>query len=319
MAKARRSRSEWPGARVPRHDAIWLEGPVPPGYWDYRTNRDRYMRWLGQRLRFRKLEDWYRVTTRDFLGNHGAGLLATRWNSSVTTAVKETFPRHEWLEWLFRQAPRSFWHDPQNHRRYMDWLARQLGICRPDDWYSVTNQDFVDHQGEAFLIQYRSTISAAIMAYLPDYPWKEWLFSSTPKGFWKQRKNRRRYMTWLGEQLGYRRPDDWYSVTGNSFYTHAGIQFLKFYNSSPIAAVKEFFPRRRWNEWMFSRVPVAYWRNRANRRRYLQWLGRRLGFRKPADWGRLRERDLSENYGGGLLASYGSCAELLRHSLPGSY
>lgn len=114
-------------------------------------------------------------------------MLATRWNSSVAKAVKDTFRQCEWYEWLFGQAPRNFWHDPENHRRYMDWLARQLGLRRPEDWYAVTNEDFVEHHGEAFLIRYRSTVSAAIMAHLPHYPWKEWLFSSTPKGFWKQR------------------------------------------------------------------------------------------------------------------------------------
>lgn len=123
-------------------------------------------------------------------------------------------------------------------------------------------------------------------------------------------------MAWLGARLRYQHPDDWYRLTQNDFCAHAGIQFLKLYGGSPIAAVKEYFPRRRWNEWMFARVPVSFWRNRANRRRYLRWLGKRMGFCRPADWRRLRKRDVAANYGGGLLAAFGSSQNLLHMSLP---
>lgn len=288
---------------------------MPPGYWDDRANRDHYMHWLGQRLGFRKMEDWYRLTTKDFSRNRGGGLLARHWNFSVTTAVKDTFRDYDWKEWLFQQAPRGFWQDPRNHHRYMAWLASQLGVRRREQWYRVTHGDFIEHQGESFLVRYCTTVSAAVKAHLPEYPWKEWLFSSTPKHFWRERRNRRRYMAWLGEQLGFRRPEDWYAVTIDDFRKHAGLQLLRRYKTSPIAAVKEYFPRRRWNEWMFSRVPVDFWRHSINRRRYLQWLGKQLGYRRPADWSRLRDRDVTTNYGGGLLAAYGSTAELLRRSL----
>ncbi|HXT58797.1 MAG TPA: hypothetical protein VN699_09175 [Pirellulales bacterium] len=321
MASKRRRSADpqkkiWPVPPVRKLDAAWLEGRVAAGYWEEFPNRRRYMWWLGQRLGFKKIDDWYRITTNDFKTYRGAGVLYAYWNSSAIAAVQETFPDYDWKEWLFRQAPLRFWSDRRNHRRYMAWLAKQLNIRRPQDWYRVSNADFEAHKGGAFLLEYNSTISAAIMAYAPRYDWKEWLFSGTPKGFWDSRRNRRRYLEWLGAQLGYKKPDDWYAITQHDFYAHRGIQFLKLYNSSPMAAVRELLPKRAWKEWMFARVPVTFWDDPRNRRRYLRWLGQRLGFKKPADWQRIRRRHFLENCGGGLLAQYASYVDLLKEYLP---
>jgi hypothetical protein len=298
------------------YEAIWLDGPVPSGYWDHLENRRLYVRWLGQKIGFRKQEDWYRISTDDFKRNSGGGLLESHWNSSAIGAVKECFPDYDWKDWLFRCAPRHFWQDTRNHRRYMKWLGQELGIRRPSDWYGVTNQDFNDNKGGAFLLHYDSTVSTAIMSYLPNYDWKEWMFSRTPKGFWRKRMNRKRYMIWLGKRLGFKHIRDWYSVTGDNFDANYGNQLLKLHDGSPIVAVRDCFPRYTWNEWMFARVSVGFWNKLENRNRYIQWLGRKLKFKEPRDWHKIRGHDFRANYGGGLLARYHSCFDLLKECIP---
>ena len=300
-----------------RLQAVWLDGNVPSGYWHRLENRRLYVRWLGHKLGFRKLEDWYRITTDDFKHNRGNGILGLHWRSSAIGAVKECFPDYDWKDWLFQATPRRFWRDPRNHRRYMKWLGEQLGIQRPSDWYRVSNQDFRDNGGGGFLISYDSTVSLAIMSYLPHYDWKEWMFDKTPKGFWNERKNRRRYMNWLGKKLGFKSVTDWYSVVELDFRTNHGIQFLKLYNCSPVTAVKDCFPEHPWNEWMFARVPTGFWDTLANRKRYLRWLGEKLGFKRPRDWHRVRWEDFRANCGGGLLARYYSQMDVVKECIPG--
>ena len=302
---------------VTRLQAIWLDGPVPSGYWRRLEHRRLYVRWLGQKLGFSKPEDWYRITTGDFKRNRGGGILQGNWGSSAIGAVKECFPDYDWKDWLFRMSPRQFWQDPRNHRRYMKWLGQQLGIRRPSDWYRVNNQDFKDNKGGAFLISYDSTVSLAIMSYLPNYDWKQWMFDKTPKGFWHEKKNRRRYMTWLGERLGFKSAADWYSVTEPDFRANYGTQFLRLYGGSPMAALRDYFPRRAWNEWMFARVPRDFWDKLANRKRYLRWLGKKLKFKKPMDWHRLKRKDFPANYGGGLAARYHSYTDVVKGCIPG--
>ncbi len=317
MPHQRIGRHVWTDPPVPRFQAIWLEGPVPSRYWEDSQNRRRYMRWLGQRLGYRKAEDWYKITTDDFKHNRGGAVLAHYWDSSAVAAVKEYLFRNDWEEWLFGVCPKAFWKDRFNRRRYMQWLGERLGFRDPEDWYQVTNKHFADNKGGALMLCYDSTVSAAVMDYLPDYDWKEWMFSKTPKGFWDKKKNRRRYLKWLGKRLGLKKPDDWYSVTCNDFDANYGNQLRKRYQGSTSALIKDCFPRRTWNEWMFDRVPVEFWDDRKNRRRYIQWLGRRLRIRQSKDWYRVRRRDILENYGGGLLFRYDSYLELLKECVPG--
>jgi len=302
----------FPGPPVPRSRAVWLDGPVPKGYWNRLENRRLYMRWLGRKLGFRKIEDWYRITTDAFKQHSGETLLNNYWGGSAVEAVKKCFPGYDWKEWLFVVAPIRFWHDRRNHRRYMKWLGQQLGIQRPSDWYGVTNRDFNEHKGGALLLHYDSTVSQAIMSYLPRYDWKEWLFDKTPKGFWETRANRKRYVTWLGKELRFRRMNDWYAVTGEDFDNNHGKELLRFYGASPVEVLKDCFPGHTWNEWIFARVPRGFWDKRANRRRYVRWLGRKLRIRKPEDWHKVRRQDFLDNYGGGLLVTRGSHFDVLK-------
>jgi hypothetical protein len=50
--------------------------------------------------------------------------------------------------------------------------------------------------------------------------------------------------------------------------------------------------------------PNGFWQQRANRRRYLDWLGQQLGFQQPEDWTRLRVADVLHHRGKGLLKRY---------------
>jgi len=303
-------------ARVERHEAIWLDGRVPNGFWDQPKHRRLYLRWLGQRLGLHGRQDWYRITTDDFKRNAGGGLLH-HWHDSAISAVEDTYRDYDWKEWLFKMAPRRFWQDRKNHRVFMQWFGQRLGLREPSDWYHVTNQDFRDNGGGAFLLHYDSTVSAAIMSYLPEYDWKEWMFDKTPKGFWDQRKNRRRYMRWLGTELGFQTREDWYAVTTDDFKSNYGNQLLKRYGGSPVAALQDCFPRHTWHEWKFARVPAGFWTDLDNCKRYIRWLAKKLRIRNLQDWQRVRRRDLLANYGGGLLALYHSHWELLAKCVPG--
>ena len=315
VAKGAGKRSANPPTRkVANREAVWLEGPVPTGYWLSADNRRQYLIWLGQRLGYRKLDDFYQIKTGDFKANRGSGALLHCWGSSSVTAVMETFPDHVWHEWLFVSCPRSFWADRKNHRRYMKWLAERCGVKQPDDWYGITNRDFRTHKGGAFLLYYDSTISEAVKAYLPKRSWNEWQFGKTPKNFWDDRTNRVRYMKWLGKRLGCKKLDDWYGVTRKDFEQNFGNQLMKHYNGSPLAAAMDCFSKHNWLEWKFARVPVGFWKKKKNRERYLDWLEKKLKIRKPEDWKKVRRADLKENFGGGLLAMYRSVETLLKKS-----
>jgi hypothetical protein len=97
---------------------------------------------------------------------------------------------------------------------------------------------------------------------------------------------------------------------------NCGGQLYKRYHGSATAVVLDLIPRQNWCEWMFTRVPPRFWDRLENHRRYVKWLGKRLGFRRVEDWRQVRRKDFYENYGGSLLGMYHSQWDLLKECFP---
>jgi hypothetical protein len=222
----------------------WLNGRVPNGYWDIRENRVRYLTWLGGQYGFQSPTDWYAARKTHFQKNGGGGLLRNLCQSSVLKAMCDYLPNYEWKAWMFGGAPNGFWKSASNRQRYMDWLAVVLGIRTAEDWYSVTGADFFAHHGGGLLNnEFNGSVQALLLDYKPNYRWKAWRFPSVPQGFWFNPENRRAYLRWLGEQLGFRSQNDWKRLRREHFYdNHGSGVFVGYYNGSTDKAVQELFP-----------------------------------------------------------------------------
>ena len=76
-------------------------------------------------------------------------------------------------------------------------------------------------------------------------------------------------------------------------------------------------PRKNWHEWRFGTVPAGFWDSAENRHRYLRWLGRELGFRKPQDWYRITRDDIIYRRSAPLFDNrFPSLCDLMRDFLP---
>lgn len=132
-----------------------------------------------------------------------------------------------------------------------------------------------------------------------------WLAGRVPDGFWDVAENRLRYLEWLGERCGFRTTEDWYRVSKRHFYAHRGGGLLaNYFRDSPFAAVQEYRPDYPWKAWLFRSVPQCFWQDVENRRAYMNWLGKLLGFRKASDWYAITKKDFYAHGGGGLLGNY---------------
>jgi hypothetical protein len=305
-----------PDDAVRRIDPVWVFGPVPKCFWEDRQNRRNYLLWLGHKLHFRRMRDWYRLQYEDMAEYSGITPACLYWFSSPHYAVKSCFPDYEWHEWLFVKVPDTFWRNAENRSRYMTWLGEQLGFHCLEDWYRATTKDFQSHQGGGFLLEHRSSVSELVTACFPRHDWKPWLFARSPTNLWCDRKNCRKYMSWLGERLGYRHLDDWYRAKLSDFVSNQGRMLLRRYHDSVAETVIALIPRRAWCEWKFTRVPPGFWDRPENRRRYVLWLGKQLGCRCVEDWSNVRNRNFYEHYGGSLVVMYHSVWDLLEECIP---
>jgi len=139
---------------------------------------------------------------------------------------KEKKPKDPRL-WLYGRVPSGFWREIGNQRLYLEWLGEQLGFTKPEDWYQLSYQDLEQRHGSRLLAKFNGSVAAMLRDYRPDYDWKEWLFLRSPKSFWKQADNRRRYLDWLGTQLGYQRPEDWAGLRQADLFRHGGQRLLR--------------------------------------------------------------------------------------------
>jgi hypothetical protein len=305
-----------PDRELRQIDPIWLFGPVPRGFWHTPQNRRNYLLWLGHKLGFHQMRDWYRLTYEDMATNCGNSVANVQWHGSPIEAVRECFPQYDWLEWLFVQVPRTFWRQAKNRRRYMQWLGEQLGFERPDDWYRVTVEDFATHRGGALLLEYRSSVYETIATCFPRRDWKPWLFARSPNDLWKNPKTCQQYLAWLAKRLGIKKLDNWYGVTLEDFRKNSGYTLLKLYRSSVSETLTSILPHKPWCEWKFTRVPPGFWDRPENRLRYVEWLGKQLGCHRVEDWYQVRREDFVGHFGGTLLNVYRSHWDLLAECFP---
>ena len=147
----------------------------------------------------------------------------------------------------------------------------------------------------------------------PQHDWQEWLFPQVQSGFWERQSNCRRYLDWLGAKLGYRCLDDWYGVSFWDFQRNKGTTLVNRHRGLPALVVMDLIPRRDWCEWRFLHVPPGFWEVAENRHRYLRWLGRELGLRRPTDWYRVRVEDIKAHFGEGLCGA-GRCTSCWANS-----
>jgi hypothetical protein len=177
----------------------------------------------------------------------GHGLLANYYNHRVAAAVMEYLPRRRWHPWRFRSAPQGFWQRAENRCAYLDWLAARLRIRTPEQWYHVTVRTFVEHHGATLVARHNYSVLSILREYLPEYDWKPWLFRRIPSGYWDDPGNRRSYLAWLGQELGFRQPSDWYRLTADDVVrTGGGTLWSAVYGCQLAALLRERFPGDDW-------------------------------------------------------------------------
>ena len=295
-------------------------GRVISGTWKDKKNHTFFAECLGKELGYTEQDDWYKLRRQLVRDNNGAGLISRYYSDSTIQFVKAMFPDFHFLEWMFKQVSHGYWKNKNNHKVYADWLGMILNYTSPQDWYGITKKEISDNNGCGLLdIYYSSSPIQFVRAMFPDFAFFEWKFSSVPQNFWDSKKNHKVYAGWLGSILGYTCPEDWYRINGQLIKDNNGGGLLAtHYSASPILFVRAVFPDVIFLEWKFAFVSTGFWETEKNHKVYADWLGSILGYTCPEDWYRITIRQISDNYGGGLLVNYysGSPIQFVRAMFP---
>jgi hypothetical protein len=64
------------------------------------------------------------------------------------------YPEHDWKPWFFSTSLIT----PHDHREYMDWMGKELGLQSLDHWYGVKEEDVQSRGGSKVLMKYENNL-----------------------------------------------------------------------------------------------------------------------------------------------------------------
>jgi len=192
----------------PAHNWLpWKFTVTPPGFWNQQHNRKRFLEWLGTELKYKSLEDYYKIST-DQISFHGgakchahlwqAGLLnfknlttgktlVKKFNASLRHILHDGFPEHQWQWWKLKRAPSGYWasvmqNDQANEilLNLTDAIARRYGIKALEEWYRISIKD-LGTGTEARIIRKLGGLPAVLRIIYPKHEWDPSLFKSFQK------------------------------------------------------------------------------------------------------------------------------------------
>jgi hypothetical protein len=135
-----------------------------------------------------------------------------------------------------------------------------------------------------------------------NVPWKS---GPVPVGYWNDVKHHRLYFDWLGQQLQYKKPQDWYRIHLDDMIKHRGGGLLThYYGNSPSLAISTVYPNYDWKLWKFPSVPHDYWSDINRQREFFDWLFKELEMDDMEDWYSVESKDINERGGTGFLSTY---------------
>ena len=77
----------------------------------------------------------------------------------------------------------------------------------------LISEDFLENSGTTLLVsKYNYSLPNLLQNVYPDYTWLPWKFAQTPKHYWDLVQNQRKFMDWIGNNLGIKNMSDWYNI-----------------------------------------------------------------------------------------------------------
>ena len=222
-----------------------LEGvafcPGAEGFLAKRTNRRRYMAWLGEQLGFRRPKDWYSVTTADFQ-RHRGGALLLKYRSSVSATVRLAFRNTTGRSGCSQDAD-VFLEESQELPTLPEMAGDRLGYKRLDDWYDVKAADFGElrRRTPKALPRFSGGCgdrpdSAAAVVRVDVYPRAARILGSPRTGVG---------MSVAREAARLSPPGDWRRVHRRNFDVNGGGSLMNRYHSQ-WDLLEEVFPQGEW-------------------------------------------------------------------------
>jgi very-short-patch-repair endonuclease len=272
-------------------------------YFTETDNVKKFLNYIAEKENYKNYEDWYKCT-RTVLEKHCTTIFFYNFKGKNIVDLLNIYcdNEYEWIPWKFKQAPGNFWDEINNHKKYMDWLFKELKYETMEDWYKIRSEDIIKNNGSGLIAnKYNSSAILMIKTVYPEYNWITWKFNQVCKKFWQDINNQRLYMDWLFKELKYESMEDWYKIKFDVIKKNYGSRILLIYDNSPRLVLESVYPEYKWLPWKFFMVSIGFWNDSKNERIYMDWLFKELKYESMEEWYKISRYEFKKHHGYGLL------------------
>jgi len=288
---------------IPNHDwIVWKFKCVCGNFWKDISSHVSFFSWICVELNLTHPQCFYSLSLRDIYSRNGSTLVSHLYKNSPEDLVRRLNPEIEWMEWLFKGNRK--WKNKENHKRFFEWMKRNLKVKKNEEWYSKMTQKNVSKLGGTSLLvlHFRDSAIAFLQKMVPNHKWIPWKFDFVCHGFWKSIDSHIFYFNWLCEEMNMTHPNKFYSIMRKDIIKRYGSSICACYGNSSERLVREINPEMKWVRWMFK--GNHRWSILKNHRDLFEWIGNKMRFFEIEDWKRLQKDDFEKLNAISLIQGY---------------
>jgi hypothetical protein len=156
------------------HWVPWKFKQLGTDFWKNRENRQEYILWLGKKIGFKSIDDWYSISMSDIQSNYGGGFI-DHYGGYTYKALQDLFPEQKWEPWRFTNLNKK-WTNIKDRRLFADHVMEELGMKNLDEWYGITYSAIDKANGNVLRTHYGGSVYRFVKDIYPEHNWNEAAF-----------------------------------------------------------------------------------------------------------------------------------------------
>eukprot|EP00026_Physarum_polycephalum_P000389 Phypoly_transcript_00389.p1 GENE.Phypoly_transcript_00389~~Phypoly_transcript_00389.p1 ORF type:complete len:1231 (+),score=194.32 Phypoly_transcript_00389:52-3744(+) len=298
-------------------------------YWEQASNRRKFFEGIANIRGFDPLiaKNWYSFPTSSFVAAKGAGNVLSK-HKSYAQALVDLFPdvKFDLTQFHGRGSVEKsadlgkIDENKMERRKFFEEFAQERNFdpLVPANWYQISNEEIMRARGVHGVLAHYSGIVRALMDIFPEIGLDESKFPHVPNRHWLELGNRRKVFENFAKENRFDPlvPNNWYKVPKETLLAKKGVaSILSYYNSSISQALLDLFPNIGLDEYKFATIPKHYWKDKENRKRYLEGFAKAQGFdpRVPENWYPLPKENLIYSMQNGKIVNIKGSKQILEH------
>eukprot|EP01125_Pyxidicula_operculata_P022977 TRINITY_DN972_c0_g1_i1.p2 TRINITY_DN972_c0_g1~~TRINITY_DN972_c0_g1_i1.p2 ORF type:complete len:382 (-),score=59.65 TRINITY_DN972_c0_g1_i1:1427-2428(-) len=172
-----------------------------------------------------------------------------------------------------------------------------------DDYYNIKLDHLANNHGYGLVYKYQNS-PYYLLKNTIDYEWLPWKFVVSPKGYWNDIENQRKFIKWFEKEIGIESLEEWYNIPVHLLKQNYGSGLIQVHNSSVSLMIPIIYPEYKWLPWKFYIVRRGLWSSEDIIKEFLKYVEAEANIKTEADWYRLSRKQLHQLGGRGLLKKY---------------